>query len=65
MKSWKLFAIKEPVVVRTYKLRSSEGGAQYSWSYRLIDIPGNFKLIVDSPHISYISYSQFKTSKPS
>jgi hypothetical protein len=70
-KSWKLLAIKEPLVVRTYKLRSDKGGTEYSWPHRIIRIPGNFKLILDGPYISYhkddgsIILKPFKVSKPS
>jgi len=70
-KSWKLLATKEPLVVRTYKLRSRKGGTEYSWPHRLIRIPGNFKLILDGPYVTYhkddgsIILKPFKTGRPS
>ncbi len=54
-KGWRLFAVKEPLYVKTYTLRNqnpAEGNAR-SGAQRLIRIPSNFKFIQDGAYISH------------
>lgn len=50
---WRLVAVKGPLVVRTYTLKTRRRGAEYAWPHKLIRIPANFKLIADGPYIAY------------
>ncbi len=52
---WRLFAVKEPLLVKTYTQtthRPAEGRAR-SWPQRIIRIPINFKFIQDGAYISH------------
>ncbi len=52
---WRLFAVKEPLLVKTYTLtsnRPAEGRAR-SWAQRIIRIPSSFKFIQDGAYISH------------
>jgi hypothetical protein len=54
-KGWRLFAVKEPLHVKTYTLTSNRPamGNARSWAQRIIRIPSSFKLIHDGAFISH------------
>jgi hypothetical protein len=53
LKGWKLFAVKEPLLVKTYTLHRKRPPYERSWMQRIIRIPSNFKLIQDGAFFSY------------
>jgi hypothetical protein len=53
IKGYRAVAVKDPLIVRTYKLVGRKSGRSYAWTNRLIRIPESFKLIKDGAYIAF------------
>jgi len=53
VKGWRLFCVKEPLLVKSYTLHRTKPPWERSWMQRIIRIPSGFKLIQDGAYFSY------------